>query len=55
MTLDRFVDFLCAAGKHYDGQRVEMDVPARALKMIKAILDTNILIYISNTRWMTTS
>jgi antitoxin VapB len=28
-TLDEFVDFLCAVGRHHDGQRVEMDIPQR--------------------------
>jgi len=31
-TLDGFVDFLCAAGKRHDGQRVVLDVPARKWK-----------------------
>jgi len=31
-TLDGFVDFLCVAGKHHDGQRVEMDIPERNWK-----------------------
>jgi antitoxin VapB len=28
-TLDGFVNFLCSVGRQHDGQRVELDVPAR--------------------------
>jgi len=28
-TLDGFVDFLRSVGKHHDGQRVDLDIPAR--------------------------
>jgi len=28
-TLGGFVDFLCSLGKQHDGQRVDLDIPAR--------------------------
>ncbi|MDL2270147.1 hypothetical protein LJC71_07440 [Desulfosarcina sp. OttesenSCG-928-A07] len=31
-TLNDFVDFLCSVGKHHDGQRIDLDIPARGSK-----------------------